>query len=363
MALPVTGPFTKYPSGSFEDNYQRGYRQKMPIDRPLEYKFYSYFGKFKTVSWSGSTTTYGIWTKEANFSLQTDPSYNRLRTHALNMAYEKLRSKAMDTAGWAENLAQINKSRKMINDRAVQLGKFVTALRKGRLDHAARILRTPTPSDVSHGKALAQNFLEYEYGVKPLVRDIQNSLQIITSEPFERRIRSQAHERIQKLVRSSSAFGSNPKYVAVQKETTDGFIQVRLGATFRVTSPNLLWANQLGLIDLALPWKLMPFSFVIDWFVNVEQVLSSLTDWYGVVLLDSYTSEFAKGFYTKSYFQNASYTHGHNEGYSTSWDKESVNFDRTLGIPSPTLIMKPFKGFSLNRGLQAVSLVLSVFGK
>lgn len=363
MVAPVTGPFVKYPSRPFADSYQRGYRQKPPYDLALEYRFYDYYGTSKMISWSPSGTVYGIPTKENNFSLSSQPEYARLRQHAYNLAYERLRAKAMDTAGWAENLAQVNKTRQMFNDRAVQLGRFVTAIRKFRFSQAARILRTPRPSNVSRTKALSQNFLEYEYGLKPLVSDIQESLKILTGDPFDKVVRSRASDRIQRRTGAGGGFGSNPQYTYSERTMTNGTLEVKLGAIVRVTSPNLLLANQLGLIDLALPWKLMPFSFVIDWFVNVEQVASSLTDWYGVTLLNPYNSTFARGEYHYNYFQNASYTHGVNEGYVMNKDKESVEFDRAQGIPGPALIVKPFKGFSLNRGLQAMALVLSVFGK
>lgn len=363
MVAPVTGPFTSFPTEPFADNYRRGYRQKMPVDRPLEYRMYRYYGSSYTVSWLNSNEVSNPPSKEANFSISSDPSYATRRQAAYNLAYERLRNMAMDTAGWAENLAQINKSRQMINDRAAQLGRFVMALRKGRFNVAARTLRTARPSGVSHGKALAQNFLEFEYGVKPLIKDIQESCKVLTGDPFDRPIRSQASDRITKLVRASGSFGSNPVYSYVQRDATTGTLQLRLRATMRVTSPNLLLANQLGFIDLALPWKLVPFSFVVDWFVNVEQVISSFTDWYGVTLLDPHVSEFRKGQLSQYYWQNASYTSGSNEGFRTIKDKDSVEFDRTMGIPGPSLVMKPFKGFSLERGLQAISLVLSVFGK
>jgi hypothetical protein len=363
MVAPVSGPFVRYPTFPFADAYQRGYRQKMPIDRPLEYRHYWYFGMVKTDSWTTTSYSPGSWTKQADWTLSSMPDYARVRQHAYNRAYEKLRSKAMDAAGWAENLAQINKTRTMFNDRAVQLAKFVLALSKGKFDKAARILRTPRPSGVSHGKALSQNFLEYEYGLKPLLKDIDSSVNILTAPPMKTAVRSRQIEQFPKVVGNGGGFGSNPRYTWSEKTIYNGVLEIKLQATVVITSPNLLLANQLGLIDLALPWKLMPFSFVVDWFVNVEQVVSSMTDWYGVTLENPFVSEFSQGQYFYNYHQLANYTSGAVEGLLQKKDKEYVEFNRTMGIPGPSLVVKPFKGFSLNRGLQAMALVLSVFGR
>jgi hypothetical protein len=364
MVAPVTGPFVKFPTFPFADAYQRGYRQKMPIDRPLEYRMYWNYGTRQQVSWfTNGSVDYGIATKQADFNLASDPSYASLRQHAYNKAYEKMRAKAMDTAGWAENLAQINKTRRTLVERSVQLAHFAGAVKQRRFTDAARILRTPLPSNVSHRKAASQNFLEYEYGVKPLVSDIVESCNILTGDPFEKQVRGRASERILRLTTVGGVVSGNPFYTYRQRKATQGTLTVTCRATFRVTSPNLLLANQLGLIDLALPWKLIPGSFIVDWFVNIEQVISSLTDWYGAELLHPHVTDFAIGQYEETYWQNAVYQHGVSEGFRTSYDKESVEMNRTMGLPGPSLVVKPFKGFSVSRGAQAIALVLSVLGK
>jgi hypothetical protein len=135
----------------------------------------------------------------------------------------------------------------------------------------------------------------------------------------------------------------------------------------QITNPNLFLANQLGLIDIALPWKLLPFSFVVDWFINVEQVLSSVTDWYGVSLIHPHRSVFLTGRRNfHSYSWSTAYLPG--GGSTIVWgrsivDQNSTEWARELGFSQPTLKVRPFKGFSVQRGVQAISLVLAVLGK
>jgi hypothetical protein len=119
----------------------------------------------------------------------------------------------------------------------------------------------------------------------------------------------------------------------------------------------------LGLLDVALPWKLIPFSFIVDWFVNVEDCISSLTDWYGCTLEHPMTTELTKGEQESFSYSNISYPVNPPDGNEQKVRQSSVKMQRTLGLPGPTLQIKPFKGFSLERGLQAIALVISVFGK
>lgn len=359
MVAPVTGPFTTYPVSPFADSMQKKYRQAPPYDLSLAYEMYYTYGRAVRTTMSGGT----VILKQTDFDLYSHADAGRKFTHCTNLAYERLRSQLGPTAGWAENLAQINKTRTSVIERAVQLGDFAKALRKGRFKEAARVLRTPVPSGVSNRKAVSQNFLEYEYGWKPIVSDLVNSLERLNSFPdVHVPLRSTARDSINSVTvnRSNGAGFSSTVTTAI-----NGRVEVRMGALARIVNPNLFLANQLGVIDLALPWKLIPFSFVVDWFTNVEQVISSITDWYGVQLLHPYTNRFAQGqktVTTRSFWWSTA-TGIVYESQIIDLDQDSVHLLRTQAISGPVLAMKPFKGFSLQRGAQAISLVLSVLGK
>jgi hypothetical protein len=321
---------------------------------------YRYFGVSYAQEWDLFGTFSKSTTKSATFSLQGEASYSTLRAAAYNAAYERLKSQVSDRAGWAENIAQINKTRKSIIERSVQLANVAKSLRKGDFVAVAKALRTPIPSGVSNRKAASQNFLEWEYGVKPLISDLQSSMQILLSDPGERAVKGRALERISRVTKSGNSTSSA---YAFARDAVEGTITMTCRTGVRVVNPNLYLANQMGLIDLALPWKLVPFSFVVDWFVNVEQVISSVTDWYGLQLVNPHYTEFLRG--QQTYVSNDLHwiSDGRSWGSNVVTQRSHVELIRTLGLPSPTIVVKPFKGFSLERGLQAISLVLSVLGK
>lgn len=360
MVAPISGPFGKFPSEPFADNLRVMWKQAMPVDRPLEYRMYRYYGKTQTESWDQNGYVYSPATKQANFNFSSLPVYSRLQQAAYNRAYERFRSQVSDRAGWAENIAQINKTRDTVNDRAMQLYHFTRALRKGRFNEAARVLRTPKPSGVSNRKAASQNFLEWEYGVKPVISDLQASMQILLSDHGRRKCVGGSREHYTDLQNSRV---TAPNYEFQSRRVVKGFVQMTARSEVIISNPNVYLANQLGLIDLALPWKLIPFSFVVDWFVNVEQVISSVTDWYGLTLINPHTTEFRSGSDDYDEFLDTTNINGIHEGHITKYQKTSMELNRSMSIPGPTLILKPFKGFSLNRGAQAISLILAVFGK
>lgn len=331
----------------------------MPVDRPLPYSFSYGFGRNEVRNYLGDfTETKNVsWSAENFFS----PQFTRKLTFARNDAYSRLQAELSDKAGWAENVAQFGKTREGVVNRCVQLATAASAVKKARFREAARILRVPVPSGVSHRKAVSQNFLEFEYGWKPLISDIDASLEILTSDPGQRMIRSRSRDNLTYLTRTNTG---NSLSGSTRTERANCAIDVRMGALVRVTNPNLFLANQLGIMDVSLPWKLLPFSFVVDWFVNVEQVLSSFTDWAGVSLQRQYTNTYSNGthsVYSLSWFPVIGVPGG---GWTESKTEDArVELERTTTITGPTLQVKPFKGFSLQRGAQAIALVLAVLGK
>lgn len=354
MVAPITGPFVSYPSYPYSDSFRLTYRQKPPFTEPLKFRYYRYYGFGTWTQQDGNVFTSGSG-KQANYGSASHSDIQRHIGAAYSRAYENLKGSIGDRAGWAENLAQIQKTRVTINDRCFQLAKFVKLLKKTDFVGAAKALRTAVPSRVSNRKAISQNFLEYEYGVKPLISDLQTSVGILLSDPGWRRVVGRGTSRafISKVISTS---GYN--FTSISVDSAVATISYRVGGMVRVTNPNLYLANQLGIIDIALPWKLVPFSFVVDWFINVEQVLSSVTDWYGLALQKPQRTLFMRGFRSSNLNQ-----YGNNYYYSSVLTRTFAEMERFLDIPSPTLVLKPFKGFSVRRGAQALALVLSTLGR
>jgi hypothetical protein len=354
---PVYGPTLRTSSGLFWDAYRKCYRQTMPINMPLEYQYQFYRGYD---SRQGS---------EIESSLVKFNSYSfanwisaREWAYAHSQAYGELVNRLSDTAGWLENIAQAGKARDMIVLRAVQLGQFAKHLKRADFKKAAKVLSSPIPSGASARKKASQNFLEWEYGWKPIISDLESSLKLLCSDPGVRRLKGSGTHRLdayETYVNTGPGIGDSQRSTYIHS----GFATVTLRTGVRVTNPNVFLASRLGLLDLALPWKLLPFSFVVDWFVNVEQVISSATDWFGVEMIHPTTTEFSKGGIRQTHFTGYRNLQGGDHYVLAERVADSVEMRRMLGISAPTLHVKPFRGFSMQRGAQAIALVLAVLGR
>lgn len=362
--LPISGPF--YESKTLQYGYRQiwRFRQPKPYTEPSPYQVWEYTGTDRLRSDTKDGYYDSGLVTNTSFSVGGDmPNYGRHRAHAINKALDKFQGNLSDRAGWAENIAQFGKSVEMINDRLVQLYRFADAVRRGNFGLAATVLSAPKPSTASKRKKFAQNFLEWEYGWSPLLRDVSSSVKILTETDFGlRRISGSGTSRDYFFVNTRSGdLNVGSRYF----EFATFVVRARVQADVRVTNPNLFLAGQMGLIDPALPWKLVPFSFVVDWLVNVEQVLSACSCFLGVDLTHQCQSVRDKGsFKSESLtwwqeFDPAIQAVRTSSNHASS-SRTNDNYWRQVGLPSPTLTVKPFTGWSLERGLQALSLLITV---
>jgi hypothetical protein len=275
--------------------------------------------------------------------------YNRNQVY--NKAYAKFVAQLGDASQWGVNFAEFSQSMQMINNRALQLYRFARKLNRFDFPGAANELKKglKPPKGLKKGaKWTANNWLEFHFGWEPLVKDIGAAVETLQSQPGPKKISVRDRGIEDFLVPKSSYYGTQNHY----KYDTG----VAIRAKVSVSNPNLYLANQLGFVNpLSIAWELVPFSFVVDWFSNVGQVLNSLTDFMGLDISQASVT-------TKQVIDLTVVTWSRDVvaqqdiTLTNSW--RSVYVIRQLGIPGPTLAIKPFKGFSLARGATAISLLL-----
>jgi len=160
---------------------------------------------------------------------------------------------------------------------------------------------------------VGSGWLAYSYGLKPLVDDIMSSIRSIMSPlahggvetisvkaHFERQLELQAYylpvSRLCSPVDGGFAIPpSGGSRLLVRTPRSDSFADVTLGNFTQyerhslVTSHELWYdttrlAHSLGLDNpLLLAWELVPFSFVVDWFVRVGEWIDAICALTGVV--------------------------------------------------------------------------------
>lgn len=289
-------------------------------------------------------------------------SFKVAQASALNKCYARFVDKVSDFAQLGATLGERKQAVDMIVDRATSLrlgyrdlrrGDFQSFLRRFRIREKRRkgqpSRRWTRPKDAS---AL---WLEYHFGWSPLIQDIHTAVKLIES-PFHHGFPIQATATSH--FENSGPFGYN------ESNRQKGYVSQKQGCTMFVENPNLHRATTLGLTNpAAIAWELVPFSFVVDWFIPVGNFLNSWTDFLGLRFEDSYNTRYTRVENLRLY-NGAGYPPGHplyNDKYRANSIVVAREVKRDLGTISPVIFPKQFKGFSVIRGATAISLLIQTF--
>jgi hypothetical protein len=148
--------------------------------------------------------------------------------------------------------------------------------RKAAVREAWRILRGLKRSP----RSIPQSWLEYQYGWNPLMSDIKGSIDSL--QKYDKSRDWVVTVKGSKLEKSSGFWDSHPSnprtdgldYFVGTKSTFAG-VFVRLDVI--PDNSFLATVTSLGLTNPALlAWELVPYSFVVDWFLPIGDWLSTL---------------------------------------------------------------------------------------
>jgi len=278
----------------------------------------------------------------------------------INRAYDDFKGKIYTAAALGVDFAEAHQSLAMITRTCETLIKFTRALRRGDLLKANTALGHHfIPKGASVRKSFANNFLEYHFGWEPLVRDIYDAADAVNNpiKTFEMaRGKSTATYPVLNSKLNFGSTGSNTSYLYRYKCLQGGRVQSITNSTYHTL-------EQFGLINPAvILWELVPFSFVVDWFANVGDVLASYSDFAGMSLTDTYT--FTR-FHVDTFghtFLNAGFTAI--PGYKgNEYVGVGLSVKRDLGLVSPVFSVKRLKLPSKTRAVTALSLLTQIMKK
>lgn len=190
-----------------------------------------------------------------------------------------------------QTVAESKQLLKMFDSTVPRLAKAITLVKRGRMRDAARALgvadkRRP-PRSTGH---IASDWLALQYGWKPLLADVRGAAQLLA----KRALGNNISVRVKKTASSDQTHdpfvykNGQMKHV-FSEEWYD--CQATVVLEFSVDSAFCQRMSETGISDPALlAWELLPYSFVVDWFLPVGNYLENL-------MYDSGLS-FKRGYYT-----------------------------------------------------------------
>jgi hypothetical protein len=190
-----------------------------------------------------------------------------LRDRALNKLYNKVGSEFPDYMTDVAEISQTFATIRKIAINAILLVRDIKHLDAKRLSGEIKGL---TP------KKLANLWLEYIYGVAPVLQDIEDSVELFRRS--SRTWRSYSTSATETTVtHNSSAWpateGSHPFFIKdeVRKVTTT----IRFGAIMVGDSSFARYSGKVNSLDGAasLAYEVIPYSFMLDWIYNLGQYL------------------------------------------------------------------------------------------
>lgn len=188
------------------------------------------------------------------------------------------------TANYGESLSELSETGKMIHKRATQVAAIANSLRSRNFGRLESILKQDLPQKVKRlpkGKELANGWLELEFGWKPLIQDVYAAMEVYRNGIATRGQLVTALGTKSGYYKPSSSGSFMNGYSNLEANVlTD---KVKSKAYGVVSNPTALTLNELGLANPALlAWQLLPFSFVVDWFLPISQILGVLSNRVGL---------------------------------------------------------------------------------
>jgi hypothetical protein len=280
-------------------------------------------------------------------------------------------------ANLAQDGAQFGQMTRLISNSMNRITRSITSLRKGNFSGAVNALWTAgnprfrNKGKLRRGAPLAENWLELQYGWKPLLQDIRgflDSLARFNLANYEiSTVTSSATHKYFNRVPIFEA-SSNPRILGYREATQ--VTTYRFGVRYKVADAFKAFAAQTGFTNpLNLAWEVLPYSFVVDWFVPVGPYLETFSSFDGLVFIDGFETRFTA--MDMSSNVNATY-----KGFTSGDTKPNLHWYETRGENSchavlhdrlkltsfPSATKPEFKNpFSTTHVLNALALLRSAF--
>lgn len=231
--------------------------------------------------------------------------------------------------------AERQQTANLIGNTARRIAEAAYALRKGNLRGVSDVLGISSRDPGWHSSSLkaavqktdpskrvSNYWLEIQFGWKPLLSDIYGSAELLarhavgwshhsTATASASQVYNKSFKRPSDLFTGNGTVGCRTRYVA----------------NYRLDNYARAAFDSLGITNpLTVAWEILPYSFVVDWFIDVSGFLKTLNAFDGFEYVSGTISRTAKGKMIKNF--SLSYSGGYGGGVSGSSAWDQVSYER-----------------------------------
>lgn len=369
-------------SGNKTPNFQTfasQHRKIPPTPYSVEYQRYSSgrafaVGQYPVPGSAPFSYTAWHWYRLTPMGLSSFDTDSDARSKAIGRLASQMNTLKLNVA---QAFAERKQTVDMIASTALRIAKAASSLRKGRLGDAAKALNIKydsalgvavTRSSTKKRNVLGNYWLELQYGWKPLLQDIHGALELlashITSDSYHHRViaRATAYD-MHFLKYANDALWPYEDYANAGWSVCEHRGQYILD--YRLESAARAALAATGVSNPALlAWELLPYSFVVDWFLPVGNYLEQLETFSGFQLVQGTYSSHKKVRYGANFNDTKKDFLGQGSMVKRSLSGEGTSglFTRQVLTSFPTAALPSFKNpLSITHATNAIALVSSAF--
>lgn len=234
--------------------------QPKPYIKPLPYKHYSFIGSGPVLyihDPSGQIPLYN------GTVLDGLGGVAEASNKALNKLYERLGQSEALLVAWKERQSAVS----LLTSNLRRLVTIARAVKRRDPKIVRRVLkRNPKAKDII--KTPAGLWLEYHFAIVPTILDIHHACGVLGFDfPVDRLSFSSASLKSRENFRGSYQWYYGESFRSI----------VKLTGEIYALNPNGLLASSLGFGQpLSVAWEMTPFSWFVDYFVNVGEMCKNL---------------------------------------------------------------------------------------
>jgi len=332
----------------------------------------------------GTRTFAGSVACEHHVTLSTPSGYStdisNAQQNVLIEAYAKMNSVDVQSL---VSVAELGKTLEMLRhplSKANDLVNKMIALKKAKFENPkysllkAYLKRYPTKTAREVGDAITSAYLEYRYGLKPLMYDISGVVNSVTSaRPKSKTLYvARAGISLQTSVKENRTLSITGTTLA--KADCEKFLSNRIsaGVLYNIvdSSSEAYYRRSLGLNLRDVPiaaYELLPYSFVLDWFLQLGPWLQAVLPNPAIQVRGNWVTNHAieanttSNLYAEISVQTYPYTTYKSGGGSYSEVLETTTRSVNQSLPAlPPIVAKPLSGL---HQLDSIGLLYQKFAR